>query len=69
MSEKESERKRNYKPPSSASRHDVNGVCSEDLRTTVLPTLIAIAIFITASRRGKFHAVISPITPIGSRIT
>src|SRR5688500_9453066 len=38
------------------------------LMTTVLPHASAGAIFQTASIRGKFHGVIAPTTPIGSRM-
>jgi hypothetical protein len=38
------------------------------LSTTVLPAASAGASFQEASSSGTFHAVIAPITPIGSRI-
>jgi hypothetical protein len=45
----------------------VSGVCWAGLRTTVLPAASAGAIFQAAIRIGKFHGVIDPMTPIGSR--
>ena len=42
-------------------------VFSAGLRTTVFPHASAGAIFQTASMSGKFHAVIAPTTPTGSR--
>ena len=45
----------------------VSGVSSAGLSTTVLPAASAGASFHAAIDSGKFHGVISPITPSGSR--
>ncbi len=45
----------------------VNGVCVAGFSTTVFPHASAGAIFHAASDSGKFHGVIAPITPSGSR--
>src|ERR1700691_2482385 len=52
---------------SSPSRSAVSGVCSAGFRITVFPQASAGAIFCAAIIRGKFHGVIRPQTPIGSR--
>lgn len=44
----------------------VNGVCSAVLITTVLPHANAGPTFQANMRRGKFHGIIWPATPIGS---
>jgi len=43
-----------------------NGVCSAVFRTTVLPHANAGPTFQANMRRGKFHGMIWPATPIGS---
>jgi hypothetical protein len=48
-------------------RHALAGVTSEGLKTTVLPKASAEPIFRDGIAIGKFHGVITPITPIGSR--
>ena len=45
----------------------VSGVSSAGLSTTVLPAASAGASFHAAIVSGKFHGVISPTTPSGSR--
>ncbi len=52
---------------SSAKRSAVSGVSSAGFNTTVLPAASAGAIFQQAIASGKFHGVISPTTPSGSR--
>ncbi len=57
-------------PASSAilsSSSEVRGVSSAGLRTTVLPAARAGATFQEAIVSGKFHGVIRPTTPSGSR--
>src|SRR5512144_282923 len=44
-----------------------NDVFSAGLSTTVFPQASAGAIFQTASISGKFHGVMAPTTPTGSR--
>ena len=51
----------------SAKRSAVSGVSSAGLRTTVLPAASAGASFHDAIASGKFHGVMSPTTPSGSR--
>jgi hypothetical protein len=58
------------RPASSArapKRSAVSGVNSAGFNTTVLPAASAGAIFHEAIASGKFHGVISPTTPSGSR--
>ena len=50
-----------------ANRSAVSGVSSAGLSTTVLPAASAGASFQAAIASGKFHGVIRPTTPIGSR--
>ena len=52
---------------SSASRSAVSGVCSAGLSTTQLPVVSAGPSFHAAISSGKFHGMICPTTPIGSR--
>ena len=52
---------------SSASRSAVSGVCSAGLRTTQLPAASAGPSFHAAISSGKFHGMICPTTPTGSR--
>ncbi len=52
---------------SSASRSDESGVSSAGFSTTVLPHASAGPSFHDAMLSGKFHGVISPTTPSGSR--
>ena len=52
---------------SSASRSAVSGVCSAGLSTTVLPVASAGPSFHAAISSGKFHGMICPTTPTGSR--
>ena len=52
---------------SSASRSAVSGVCSAGLSTTVLPQASAGPSFHAAISSGKFHGMICPTTPTGSR--
>ena len=52
---------------SSAKRSAVSGVSSAGLSTTVLPAASAGPIFHEAIVSGKFHGVMSPTTPSGSR--
>ena len=52
---------------SSAKRSAVSDVNSAGLSTTVFPIANAGAIFQASMRRGKFHGMICPITPTGSR--
>ncbi len=57
-------------PASSAIRSNssaVSGVSSAGFSTSVLPAASAGAIFQAAIVSGKFHGVISPTTPSGSR--
>src|SRR5207249_1601479 len=54
---------------SSASRSALSGVSSDGLRTTLLPHASAGAIFHAAIKSGKFHGMICPTTPTGSRDT
>src|SRR6266508_3150749 len=51
----------------SASRSALSGVCSAALSTTVQPAANAGAIFHAAISSGKFHGMICPTTPTGSR--
>ena len=51
----------------SAKRSAVSGVSSAGLSTTVLPAASAGASFHAAMTSGKFHGVMSPTTPRGSR--
>ena len=53
----------------SASTHAQPGVHCAGLKTTVLPNASAGAIFQAGMAIGKFHGVIRPTTPIGSRVT
>lgn len=48
------------------TRRADRGVCSAVLRTTVLPQAKAGPSFQESMRRGKFHGMICPATPIGS---
>ena len=50
-----------------SSSRAVSGVSSAGFRTTVLPAARAGAIFHEAIAIGKFHGVIRPTTPSGSR--
>ena len=50
-----------------SSSSAVSGVSSAGLRTTVLPAASAGATFHDAITSGKFHGVIRPTTPSGSR--
>ena len=52
---------------SRASKRADNGVCSAGLSTTQLPVARAGPSFQAAIRRGKFHGMIWPTTPMGSR--
>ena len=52
---------------SSASRSAVSGVCSAGLSTTVQPAASAGPSFHAAISSGKFHGMICPTTPTGSR--
>ena len=52
---------------SSANISAVSGVTEAGFRTTAFPIASAGAIFHIAWRRGKFHGVIAPTTPTGSR--
>ena len=52
---------------SSPKRSAVSGVTEAGFRTTVFPRASAGAIFHIAWRSGKFHGVIAPTTPTGSR--
>ena len=52
---------------SSANLSAVSGVSEAGLRTTVFPAARAGAIFHEASRNGKFHGTMAPMTPIGWR--
>ena len=45
----------------------VSGVTEAGFRTTALPSASAGAIFHIACSSGKFHGVMAPTTPIGSR--
>ena len=45
----------------------MSGVYSAGLRTTVLPSAIAGAIFQASISSGKFHGMIWPQTPTGTR--
>jgi hypothetical protein len=45
----------------------VSGVSSAGFSTTVLPAASAGATFVDSSHSGKFHGVINPTTPRGSR--
>src|SRR5688572_14032565 len=51
----------------SANFSSESDVFDAGLMTTVLPQASAGAIFQTASISGKFHGVIAPTTPTGSR--
>jgi len=53
---------------SSARRSAVSGVSSAGFSTTVQPQASAGASFHAAIRIGKFHGMIWPTTPIGSRL-
>ena len=50
-----------------ASRSAVSGVCSAGFSTTVQPVASAGPSFQAAISSGKFHGMIWPTTPIGSR--
>ena len=50
-----------------ASSRAVSGVCSAGLSTTVLPVVSAGPSFQAAISSGKFHGMIWPTTPTGSR--
>jgi hypothetical protein len=52
---------------SPASRSAVSGVCSAGFSTTVLPVVSAGPSFQAAISSGKFHGMICPTTPTGSR--
>ena len=52
---------------SSPSRSAVSGVCSAGLSTTQLPVVSAGPSFHAAISSGKFHGMIWPTTPTGSR--
>ena len=52
---------------SSTKRSPSAGVSVAGLKTTVLPQTSAGAIFHDGIAIGKFHGVITPITPIGMR--
>ena len=52
---------------SSTKRSPSAGVSVAGLKTTVLPQTSAGAIFHEGIAIGKFHGVITPITPIGIR--
>src|SRR5215471_6983952 len=52
---------------SSPKRSAVSGVCSAGFRTTVQPAARAGPSFQAAIRSGKFHGIICPTTPTGSR--
>jgi hypothetical protein len=52
---------------SSPSRSAVSEVCSAGFRIIVFPHARAGAIFVTAISNGKFHGMIRPHTPTGSR--
>ena len=52
---------------SSARRSADSGVCSAGLSTTVLPVASAGPSFQAAISSGKFHGMIWPTTPTGSR--
>ena len=52
---------------SSASFSSVSGVCSAGLSTTQLPVASAGPSFHAAISSGKFHGMICPTTPTGSR--
>ena len=52
---------------SSASRSAVSGVSSAGLSTIAQPVASAGPIFHTAISSGKFHGMIAPTTPTGSR--
>ena len=52
---------------SSTSRRLVSGVTSLGLMTTVLPVASAGASFHARIISGKFHGVMSAVTPTGSR--
>lgn len=54
------------RPSSPSSRAD-SGVCSAGLSTVVHPAASAGATFQAAISRGKFHGMICPQTPTGSR--
>ena len=45
----------------------ISGVSSLGLNTTVLPARSAGKIFHVGTANGKFHAVITPTTPTGTR--
>ena len=51
---------------SSISTRIESGVCSAGFNTTALPAASAGASFHVAIKIGKFHGMISPITPSGS---
>ena len=52
---------------SSPRRSAVSGVCSAGFSTTVQPVASAGPSFHAAISNGKFHGMIWPTTPIGSR--
>ena len=52
---------------SSASMSAVSGVTEAGFSTIALPSARAGAIFHMACSSGKFHGVMAPTTPIGSR--
>jgi hypothetical protein len=52
---------------SCASSSAVSGVCSAGFNTAVLPVVSAGASFHAAISSGKFHGMIWPTTPTGSR--
>ena len=51
-----------------ASRSPIHGVIGDGLKTTVLPAARAGPILRLAMLSGKFHGVITPTTPTGSRV-
>jgi hypothetical protein len=51
-----------------ARRSPISGVIGDGLNTTVLPAANAGPILRLARLRGKFHGVITPTTPTGSRV-
>ena len=53
----------------STNVHGEAGTSSAGLKTMVLPNASAGAIFQAGIASGKFHGVISPTTPSGSRVT
>jgi hypothetical protein len=54
-------------PQIAASSSAVSGVCSAGFSTTVFPQASAGATFQAAMSSGKFHGMMAPTTPTGSR--